>query len=72
MLNMFAAANAGILTLFMTNPIWVVKTRLCLQYASDVQLEESKRYSGTRDALRKIYRTEGIRGLYKVIFHIYL
>ncbi|XP_012252066.2 mitochondrial folate transporter/carrier [Athalia rosae] len=63
--HMLAAANAGILTLLITNPIWVVKTRLCLQYTSDVHLAESKRYSGLVDALRKIYRTEGIRGLYK-------
>ncbi|XP_015587464.1 mitochondrial folate transporter/carrier [Cephus cinctus] len=64
-LHMVAAADAGILTLLMTNPIWVVKTRLCLQYAGDVSLAESKRYSGTVDALNKIYRTEGIRGLYR-------
>ncbi|XP_050456204.1 mitochondrial folate transporter/carrier [Cataglyphis hispanica] len=64
-MHMFAAADAGVLTLLMTNPIWVVKTRLCLQYAEDVNVAESKRYSGMIDALRKIYRTEGIRGLYK-------
>ncbi|KAK2586400.1 hypothetical protein KPH14_010687 [Odynerus spinipes] len=64
-MHMLAAADAGILTLLMTNPIWVVKTRLCLQYAGDVHLSESKRYNGMMDALRKIYRTEGIRGLYK-------
>lgn len=63
---MVAAADAGILTLLMTNPIWVVKTRLCLQYTSDIRLDESKRYSGMFDALGKIYRTEGFRGLYKV------
>ena len=65
-LHMFCAANAGVLTLLMTNPIWVVKTRLCLQYRDDVYLAESKRYSGLSDALKKIYRTEGVRGLYKV------
>ncbi|KAK0087878.1 hypothetical protein PV325_013867 [Microctonus aethiopoides] len=64
-LHMVAAADAGILTLLMTNPIWVVKTRLCLQYTSDIRLDESKRYSGMFDALGKIYRTEGVRGLYK-------
>ncbi|XP_063979107.1 solute carrier family 25 member 32 [Diachasmimorpha longicaudata] len=64
-LHMFAAADAGVLTLLMTNPIWVVKTRLCLQYKTDVTLSESKRYSGMMDALEKIYRTEGVRGLYK-------
>ena len=31
-MHMLAAAQSGVLTLAMTNPIWVVKTRLCLQY----------------------------------------
>ena len=65
---MVAAAEAGILTLVMTNPIWVVKTRLCLQY-SDMDrtlLPDSKRYLGMMDALNKIYHNEGIRGLYRV------
>ncbi|XP_043284563.1 mitochondrial folate transporter/carrier [Venturia canescens] len=64
-LHMVCAANAGVLTLLLTNPIWVVKTRLCLQYKDDVHLAESKRYSGLTDALKKIYKTEGVRGLYK-------
>lgn len=64
-MHMFAAADAGVLTLLMTNPIWVVKTRLCLQYADDMKLAESKKYRGMVDALKKIYKTEGIRGLYK-------
>jgi solute carrier family 25 folate transporter 32 len=65
---MVAAAQAGILTLVMTNPIWVVKTRLCLQYSDmdRTRLPESKRYLGMMDALNKIYYNEGIRGLYKV------
>lgn len=67
-LHMVAAAQAGILTLVMTNPIWVVKTRLCLQYSDMVRtrLPESKRYLGMMDALNKIYHNEGIRGLYRV------
>jgi len=32
--NMLIAAEAGLITLFLTNPIWVVKTRLCLQYSN--------------------------------------
>ncbi|KAJ9582326.1 hypothetical protein L9F63_003331, partial [Diploptera punctata] len=65
-LHMIAAAQAGILTLVMTNPIWVVKTRLCLQYEMDrTLLPDSKRYLGMLDALYKIYHTEGIRGLYR-------
>ncbi|XP_020288831.1 mitochondrial folate transporter/carrier [Pseudomyrmex gracilis] len=64
-MHMLAAAKAGVLTVLVTNPIWVVKTRLCLQYAGDVDLAESKRYRGMIDALKKIYKNEGIRGLYK-------
>jgi len=66
-LHMLAAAEAGIATLVLTNPIWVVKTRLCLQYGHvpDARLSESKHYRGMVDALVKTYRYEGIRGLYK-------
>ena len=67
-MHMCAAAEAGILTLIITNPLWVVKTRLCLQYNEDVNLPESKRYKGTIDAIRKIYLTDGIRGFYKALF----
>jgi len=62
--HMLAAAEAGLVTLLITNPIWVVKTRMCLQYASDV-LPVSKRYTGMADALVKVYRHEGIQGMYK-------
>lgn len=62
---MLAAAEAGVLSLMMTNPIWVVKTRLCLQY-SDEHLVDNRRYKGMVDGLTKIYRTEGVRGLYRV------
>lgn len=68
-LHMLAAAEAGVLTLLVTNPIWVVKTRLCLQYGTDASLTNSSQhqcYNGMGDALVKIYRNEGIRGLYRV------
>uniref|UniRef100_A0ACB8FER9 Uncharacterized protein n=1 Tax=Sphaerodactylus townsendi TaxID=933632 RepID=A0ACB8FER9_9SAUR len=54
----------GAMTLCITNPIWVTKTRLVLQYEAGV--DPSKRqYQGMVDALIKIYKSEGIRGLYK-------
>lgn len=65
-MHMAAAAQAGVLTLVMTNPIWVVKTRLCLQYDGVAAAKDSSRYGGMVDALSKIYKYEGIRGLYKV------
>lgn len=62
--HMLAAAEAGILTLVMTNPVWVVKTRMCLQY-STITLPDNRRYTSMLDAFGKIYKYEGVRGLYK-------
>lgn len=66
-LHMVAAAEAGVLTLVMTNPIWVVKTRLCLQYteAGASAATSATHYNGMMDALIKTYKYEGVRGLYK-------
>ena len=57
----------GLVTLILTNPIWVTKTRLCLQYGRGTgPTSGGVFYKGTIDALFKIYKMEGIRGLYKV------
>ena len=56
----------GVLTLFITNPIWVTKTQLVLQYSAD---RSRKQYKGMVDALAKIYKYEGIPGLYRVGCH---
>ncbi|XP_060631682.2 solute carrier family 25 member 32 [Anolis sagrei] len=62
--HLVSAAEAGAMTLCITNPIWVTKTRLVLQYESGI--DSSKRqYKGMLDVLFKIYKYEGIRGLYK-------
>ena len=71
--HLVAASSAGIITLAMTNPIWVVKTRLCLQYGlGDVQPTSNSssivKYNGMIDAFKKITVNEGVRGLYKVLF----
>lgn len=60
-----AAFLAGIGTMLVTNPIWVVKTRMCLQGASGSGAT-TYHYRGVGDALRSIYRSEGLAGLYKV------
>jgi solute carrier family 25 folate transporter 32 len=63
-----AAAEAGVLCLIFTNPLWVVKTRLCLQYNTTndaFHLPPSKRYFGMFDTFRKVYRYEGFSGFYK-------
>lgn len=50
----------------MTNPIWVVKTRMCLQYSVDTNLPSCKKYNSMIDALVKVFKHEGIPGMYKV------
>lgn len=65
-LTVLVYLHPGILTLTLTNPIWVTKTRLVLQYSAD---RSSKQYKGMLDALVKIYRHEGVSGLYKVGHH---
>ena len=65
-MHLLAASEAGLLTLAMTNPIWVVKTRLCLQYGNELAaVRTENRYKGMVDALVRITREEGVRGLYK-------
>ena len=76
--HMFAGACAGALTTTITNPIWVVKTRLCLQYGQNSApapapvggpatslLPENRVYNGTWDALKKVWKYEGVTGLYR-------
>ncbi|XP_074057012.1 solute carrier family 25 member 32 [Macrotis lagotis] len=58
-----SAAEAGAMTLCLTNPLWVTKTRLMLQY--DVVSASQRQYKGMVDTLVKIYKFEGVRGLYK-------
>ncbi|CAK9304877.1 unnamed protein product [Gordionus sp. m RMFG-2023] len=61
-----AAATSGLTTLLLTNPIWLVKTRLCLQTNDpSVTIHKFKIYRGTWDALTSIYKYEGTKGLYK-------
>lgn len=52
---------SGSLTLAMTNPIWITKTRLCLEY----ETQTGRQYRGMTDALIVLYKENGFRGLYK-------
>ncbi|XP_064597511.1 solute carrier family 25 member 32-like isoform X2 [Liolophura sinensis] len=65
--HLLAASEAGLITLIFTNPIWVTKTRLCLQYEASASssVAAHNTYKGMLDALKKIYKYEGLRGWYK-------
>jgi len=53
---------AGITTITITNPIWVIKTRMCLQYTNS---KTKIYYKNMFDCIRQIYRLEGMKAFYK-------
>lgn len=55
-----ASGTAGVITICLTNPLWVVKTRMCLQSPKDALL-----YKNVADALYQIANREGLKGLYR-------
>ena len=75
-LHLASAAEAGLVVSLATNPIWVVKTRMQLQRATRSQnvaplsIGKPTRfapYKGFTHALGDIFKTEGVKGLYKGI-----
>ncbi|KAG9241489.1 hypothetical protein BJ878DRAFT_536504 [Calycina marina] len=69
-----AAALAGLVTSTVTNPIWLIKTRLQL----DKNVVErtggtvERRYKNSWDCVRQVVRKEGVKGLYKGMTASYL
>ena len=69
-----AAALAGVVTSTVTNPIWLIKTRLQL----DKNVVEktgglaTRRYKNSWDCIKQVVRQEGIPGLYKGMTASYL
>lgn len=64
--HLLAAANAGIVTSTATNPIWLVKTRLQLDKASN------KQYKNSWDCIKSVLKHEGVAGLYRGLTASYL
>lgn len=70
--HLLAASESGAITALMTNPIWVVKTRMFTTPHSAARSSAGAAgrappevYRGLWHGLVSIYRTEGVRGLYK-------
>lgn len=61
--DLLSAFEAGIIMVFITNPMWLVKTRMQLQ--TKASLEQGTAYKGIMDATSTIIREEGYLGLYK-------
>lgn len=57
---LIASAEASAVTALLTNPIWVVKVRLFT-----TNEDSPNAYKGLFDGLRRVWNSEGIRGLYR-------
>lgn len=63
--HMAAAVEAGVLMVALTNPIWLVKTRMQLQLRNSALVNAVKPYKNFSDAVKTIVRDEGFLALYK-------
>mmetsp|Transcript_13267 Transcript_13267/g.21777 ORF Transcript_13267/g.21777 Transcript_13267/m.21777 type:complete len:340 (+) Transcript_13267:80-1099(+) len=65
--HLLCAAQAGLVVCMLTNPLWVVKTRLEIQQQQAPRRSPAsdQNYKGTYDALKRIWVEEGLRGMYK-------
>lgn len=64
--NIFSGAASGILGAAAGSPFFLVKTRL-QSYSPSLPVGTQHTYRNTADGLTKIYKTEGVRGLYRGI-----
>ena len=62
--HLLSGIEAGSVMVFITNPFWLLKTRLQLQGAVG---QGNLRYNGPADAIRTILKEEGLLGFYKGI-----
>jgi solute carrier family 25, member 33/36 len=61
--HMASAAAAGIVSNTLTNPIWLMKSRVQLQAGASAT--DPRAYRGYADAVVKIFREEGVRGFFR-------
>lgn len=70
--HLSAAVLAGAVTSTVTNPIWLIKTRLQLDKEVASEAGKSRLYKNSIDCAMKVLREEGIKGLYRGLTASYL
>jgi len=63
-INIFAGATSGILGAAAGSPFFLVKTRL-QSYSPFLPVGTQHKYTGAADGLSQIYKSEGVKGLYR-------
>lgn len=61
------ATIASVTTIGITNPLFLIKTRMCLQYNNQGTTNKVVKYKNSLDALKVLIRNDGLAGLYKGI-----
>lgn len=64
-IHSLSAITAAVLCDFITNPLWVVRTRMQSQGLHRLARDDAARYTGLLDGAAKIVRHEGVGALYK-------
>ncbi|CAI5452068.1 unnamed protein product [Caenorhabditis angaria] len=59
--NLICGFLSGSAVMCITNPIWLTKTRLCLQYEN----QTTKKFDGMIDCMKQTVKNEGFQGLYR-------
>jgi solute carrier family 25 protein 33/36 len=70
--HLTAAAIAGIITGTVTNPIWVVKTRLQLSASNHADVAGQRVIGSSWSTIKLIMKESGVRGFYKGLSASYL
>ena len=68
-MHIASAVIAGVTVSSVTNPIWVVKTRVQLQTRDGAA---APKYTSSFDCARKMFREEGLRSFYKGLMASYV
>lgn len=63
-INVFAGAMSGIAGAILGSPMYLVKTRM-QSYSDQIKIGEQTHYKSAWDGVRKIYTSEGIKGLFR-------
>merc|ERR1711990_285919 len=66
--DLAAGYLAGLVTAVLTEPIWMINTRLMLQKRAKAKAEDSDKkdhYDGVFDCAQKVYSKEGLKAFWK-------
>lgn len=66
--NFILGTGSGVVMVFVTNPVWLIKLRLQLQMtrtSEHLHVKNVTHYNGFLDAFSKIVKKDGVLGLYK-------